>query len=54
MNYMDAFVKLLNQHYELYEYKIKDEKVIFQIRSMTSEFEYPYCGTIAMRTHSIY
>lgn len=31
--YMDEFIKLLNQDYELVQYRIKDKAVIFNIQS---------------------
>lgn len=51
---MDAFIKLLSPNYELADYRIKENLVVFEIRSLTDEPECPYCGLKAKRVHSKY
>jgi hypothetical protein len=31
--YMDEFIKMLNEYYELMDYRIKENKVVFEIAS---------------------
>lgn len=42
---MDEFIKLLNQNYELVQYRIKDKAVIFDIQSSKKELTCPFCGS---------
>ena len=51
---MDEFIKLLNENYELVQYRIKKDKIIFEIVSMISEISCPYCGQKTKKVHSIY
>ena len=41
---MDEFIKLLDPAYELIQYRIKEDKVIFHIASTIAELECPFCG----------
>ena len=41
---MDEFIKLLDPAYELIQYRIKEDKVIFHIASTITELECPFCG----------
>ena len=41
---MDEFIKLLDPAYELIQYRIKENKVIFHIASTITELECPFCG----------
>lgn len=52
--YMDEFIKLLNQDYELVQYRIKDKAVIFNIQSSRKELTCPFCGSKSIWVHSIY
>lgn len=52
--YMDEFIKLLNQDYELVQYRIKDKAVIFNIQSSKKELTCPFCGSKSIWVHSIY
>ena len=42
---MDEFIKLLDPAYELIQYSIKENKVIFHIASTITELECPFCGS---------
>ena len=42
---MDEFIKLLDPAYELIQYRIKENKVIFHIASTITELECPFCGS---------
>ena len=39
---MDEFIKLLNQDYELIQYRIKDKEVVFHIQSSKRELACPF------------
>ena len=51
---MDEFIKLLDPAYELIQYRIKENKVIFHIASTITELECPFCGRKTSKVHSIY
>lgn len=51
---MDEFIKLLDQDYELVQYRIKGKAVIFNIQSGKKELECPFCGSKSTWVHSIY
>lgn len=51
---MDEFIKLLDPAYELVQYHIKENKVIFHIASVITELECPFCGRKTSKVHSIY
>ena len=51
---MDEFIKLLDPAYELIQYRIKEDKVIFHIGSTIAELECPFCGRKTSIVHSIY
>ena len=51
---MDEFIKLLNPAYELIQYRIKENKVIFHIVSTRKELECPFCGSKTSKVHSVY
>ena len=51
---MDKFIKLLDPAYELIQYRIKENKVIFHIASTITELECPFCGSKTSKVHSIY
>ena len=51
---MDEFIKLLDPSYELIQYRIKENKVIFHIASTIAELECPFCGRKTSKVHSIY
>ena len=51
---MDEFIKLLDPAYELIQYRIKEDKVIFHIASTITELECPFCGSKTSKVHSIY
>ena len=51
---MDEFIKLLDPDYELIQYRIKENKVIFHIASTITELECPFCGSKTSKVHSIY
>ena len=51
---MDEFIKLLDPAYELIQYRIKEDKVIFHIASTIAELECPFCGRKTSKVHSIY
>lgn len=51
---MDEFIKLLDPAYELIQYRIKEDKVIFHIASTITELECPFCGRKTPKVHSIY
>ena len=51
---MDEFIKLLDPAYELIQYRIKEDKVIFHIASTITELECPFCGRKTSKVHSIY
>ena len=52
--HMDEFIKLLNQDYELMQYRIKDKEVVFHIQSSKKELACPFCGSKTMHIHSTY
>ena len=52
--YMDEFIKLLDQEYELVQYRIKDRKIIFHIQSSKEELTCPFCGSKSASVHSVY
>ncbi len=51
---MDEFIKLLDQDYELVQYRIKDKEVIFHIKSSKRELSCPFCGSKSIHVHSTY
>ncbi|NBI73340.1 transposase family protein, partial [Clostridiaceae bacterium] len=51
---MDEFIKLLNQDYELIQYRIKDKELVFHIQSGKKELTCPFCGSKTMHVHSTY
>ena len=51
---MDEFIKLLDPAYELIQYRIKEDKVIFHIASTITELECPFCGRKTSKVYSIY
>ena len=51
---MDEFIKLLDPAYELIQYRIKENKVIFHVASTITEVECPFCGSKTSKVHSIY
>ena len=51
---MDEFIKLLDPAYELIQYRIKENKLIFHIASTITELECPFCGSKTSKVHSIY
>lgn len=51
---MDEFIKSLNRDYELVQYHIKDNAVIFYIQSSKKELECPFCGSKTKGVHSVY
>ena len=51
---MDEFIKLLDPAYELIQYRIKENKVIFHIASIITELECPFCGRKTSKVHSTY
>ncbi len=51
---MDEFIKLLNPAYELIQYRIKENEVIFHIVSTSKELECLFCGSKTSKVHSIY
>lgn len=51
---MDEFIKLLDPAYELIQYRIKEDKVIFHIASTITELECSFCGRKTSKVHSIY
>lgn len=51
---MDEFIKLLNQDYEFVQCRIKDNAVIFHIRSSKKELACPFCGSKSTWVHSTY
>lgn len=51
---MDEFIKLLNPAYELIQYRIKENKVIFHIVSTRKELECLFCGSKTSKVHSVY
>jgi transposase len=51
---MDEFIKLLDPNYELNDYRIKENVIVFKIYSTKEELECPYCGSRAKHIHSKY
>jgi len=51
---MDEFIKLLNQDYELIQYRIKDKEVVFHIQSGKKKLACPFCGSKTMHVHLTY
>ena len=51
---MDEFIKLLDPAYELIQYRIKEDKVIFHIASTIAELECPFCGRKTSKVHSMH
>jgi len=51
---MDEFIKMLNEDYELIDYRIKETIIVFEIASNKSNCTCPYCGTVSSRVHSNY
>ena len=51
---MDELIKLLNQDYELVQYRIKDKVVVFHIQSSKKELVCPFCGSKSAWIHSTY
>jgi transposase len=51
---MDEFVKMLSKDYELVNYKIEDNQIIFEIASVKNSCTCPFCGMTSSRIHSIY
>ena len=51
---MDEFIKLINQDYELVQYRIKDRTIIFHIQSSKEELKCPFCGSKSVSVHSVY
>lgn len=52
--YMGEFIKLLDQDYELVQYRIKDRTIIFHIQSSKEELKCPFCGSKSVSVHSVY
>lgn len=52
--FLDEFIKLLNQDYELVQYQIKDSTIIFHIQSSKEELKCPFCGSKSVSVHSVY
>ena len=48
---MDEFIKLLDPAYELIQYRIKENKVIFHIASTITELECPFCRSKTSKVH---
>ena len=42
---MDEFIKLLDQDYELKQYCLKQDAVVFYIQSVKRELMCPFCGS---------
>ena len=51
---MEDFIKLLDKNYKLLQYRIKTDKIIFEISSTVSELYCPFCGNKTKKVHSIY
>lgn len=51
---MDEFIKLLDQDYELKQYCLKQDAVVFHIQSVKRELACPFCGAKTTRVHSTY
>ena len=51
---MDEFIKLLDQDYELKQYRLKQDAVVFYIQSVKRELVCPFCGSKTTRVHSTY
>ena len=51
---MDEFIKMLSKDYELVNYKIEDNQIIFEIASVNNSCTCPFCGMTSSRIHSIY
>lgn len=51
---MEEFIKSLDQDYELVQYDIKSNEVVFHIQSGKKELTCPFCGVKTMYIHSTY
>ncbi|MEQ8156498.1 MAG: transposase family protein [Clostridiaceae bacterium] len=51
---MDEFIKMLNEDYELMNYRIKEKIIVFEIASNKRNCTCPYCGMVSSRVHSTY
>lgn len=51
---MHEFIKLLDLNYELKDYHIKKNIIVFKIHSTKIGLKCPYCGSVAKHMHSTY
>lgn len=51
---MDEFITGLSPDYQLDNYRIKDDMIVFEISSKRKEVRCPYCSKLSSRVHSYY
>ena len=51
---MEKFITSLSPSYQLDDYRIKDNVVVFEISSKLEEVKCPYCEHLSSRVHSYY
>lgn len=51
---MDTLIQLLDENYELYDFRVQHSDIIIEIRSKINRFYCPYCGHPSEKIHSLY
>lgn len=51
---VDTLIQLLDENYELYDFRVKNSDIIMEIGSKINRFYCPYCGYPSERVHSHY
>ena len=51
---MDELIQMLDEDYELYDYRLKGQNIIMEIGSTVKSLRCPYCGSISHKVHSRY
>lgn len=51
---MEQFITSLSPSYQLDNYRIKNNAVVFEISSKLDEVKCPYCGHLSSKVHSCY
>ena len=51
---MNELIRMLDEDYELYGYRLKGQNIIMEIGSTVKSLRCPYCGIISHKVHSRY
>lgn len=51
---MEEFIKMLDEGYQLDDYRIKEKQIVFEISSQEKVLKCPYCGQKTSKVHSSY